>query len=107
MKEKRNSKMIRVGENPMSSSTSSGSVGMIRSPQIEIHEMGSALKIVLTTGLDCQHIFNQIIVWFMRRELRLSMLAFLLLVGESGLASCGAARIAEKLKKSFNDDGSF
>lgn len=63
MKEKRDSKMMRPGKNPNPRMTStSSSVGMmIRSPQIEIHEMGSALEVVLITGLDCQPIFNEII----------------------------------------------
>lgn len=65
LKEKRDSKMItRPGQNPNSSmltSTSSSEGTIVRSPQIEIHEMGSALKVVLITGLDCQSVFNKVI----------------------------------------------
>ncbi|KAH7857191.1 hypothetical protein Vadar_010041 [Vaccinium darrowii] len=120
MKEKRNSKMMRVGENPYSSmrgSTSSSTMGVIRSPQIEIHEMGSALKVVLITGLDCQHIFNQIIRLVHEEGAEIVNASFSTVgdtvfhtihskVGDSGFA-CGAARIAEKLKKSFYEACSF
>ncbi|GMN53816.1 hypothetical protein TIFTF001_022940 [Ficus carica] len=37
------------------------SVGSQRSPQIEIHEIGSVLKVVLITGLDNQFIFYELI----------------------------------------------
>ena len=33
----------------------------IKSPQIKIHQMGSALEIVVITGLDCQSMFNETI----------------------------------------------
>lgn len=42
------------------SSSSSATVGL-RSPQVEIHDLGSALEIVLVTGLDCQSVFSETI----------------------------------------------
>lgn len=45
-----------------SSGNSSGTITTgLRSPQIEIHEMGSALEVVLTTGLDFQFMFVETI----------------------------------------------
>ncbi|XP_059659041.1 transcription factor bHLH162 [Cornus florida] len=58
MKEKKN-RLMRLEK--MSASTSTGVMVGLRSPQIEIHEMGSALEVVLITGLDCQFMFNEII----------------------------------------------
>ena len=34
---------------------------IMKSPHIEIHEKGSALEVVLTTGLDCQFMFSETI----------------------------------------------
>lgn len=34
-------------------------LGALRSPQIEIREMGSAVEVVLITGLDCQFMFDE------------------------------------------------
>ncbi|KAF7151176.1 hypothetical protein RHSIM_Rhsim02G0131400 [Rhododendron simsii] len=120
MKEKRDSKMMRAGKNPNSRmmSTSSSAGMMIRSPQIEIHEMGSALEVVLITGLDCQPIFNEIIRLIHEEEAEVVNASFSTVgdtvfhtihckVGESSGFACGAARIAEKLKKSFYDAGPF
>ncbi|KAE9452570.1 hypothetical protein C3L33_15527, partial [Rhododendron williamsianum] len=120
MKEKRDSKMMRPGKNPNPRMTStSSSVGMmIRSPQIEIHEMGSALEVVLITGLDCQPIFNEIIRLIHEEEAEVVNASFSTVgdtvfhtihckVGESSGFACGASRIAEKLKKYFYDAGPF
>ncbi|KAG5561683.1 hypothetical protein RHGRI_004660 [Rhododendron griersonianum] len=120
MKEKRDSKMMRPGKNPNPRMTStSSSVGMmIRSSQIEIHEMGSALEVVLITGLDCQPIFNEIIRLIHEEEAEVVNASFSTVgdtvfhtihckVGESSGFACGASRIAEKLKKYFYDAGSL
>ncbi|KAL5573528.1 hypothetical protein UlMin_023125 [Ulmus minor] len=47
--------------NCTNSSTFDSINGSLKSPQIEIHEMGSVLEIVLITGLDNQFIFHEII----------------------------------------------
>ncbi|XAR59160.1 hypothetical protein NMG60_11014837 [Bertholletia excelsa] len=36
-------------------------VGQQRPPRVEVHETGSALEVVLVTGLDCRFMFHQII----------------------------------------------
>lgn len=36
-------------------------MGSQKWPQIEVHENGSALEVVLITGLDCQFMFNETI----------------------------------------------
>lgn len=65
MKEKKDSLMgiERSGNNAGSIliSSESGVAGGVKSPQIEIHIMGSALEIVLITGLDFQFMFNETI----------------------------------------------
>ncbi|KAK9276722.1 hypothetical protein L1049_006258 [Liquidambar formosana] len=44
------------------SSMSGGMMAVgLKSPQIEIHEMGSTLEVVLITGLDSQFMFNETI----------------------------------------------
>jgi hypothetical protein len=42
-------------------SSSSGAKGSIKSPKIEIHEMGTSLQIIVTCGVDHQFIFYEII----------------------------------------------
>lgn len=66
MKEKKNSLMgiDRTIDNNVNASgfrNGGGAIMSLKSPQIEIHEMGSALEIVLITGLDCQFMFNETI----------------------------------------------
>lgn len=65
MKEKKHSLIGTERANMMSSTgptTSSSGVPMgVKSPQIEIRQMGLALEIVLITGLDFQFMFNEII----------------------------------------------
>ena len=41
--------------------SSSASTGCPKSPQLEIHETGSSLEVVMTCGLDSQFIFYEII----------------------------------------------
>lgn len=67
MKEKKNSLMgterttYSHYSNAGSFSNSRGAIMSLKSPHIEIHEMGSALEVVLITGLDCQFMFNETI----------------------------------------------
>ncbi|KAK6917572.1 hypothetical protein RJ641_018323 [Dillenia turbinata] len=63
MKEKRDS-LMGIDENSASTSALSTRSGMMRgliTPHIEIHEIGSALEVVLITGLDNQFMFNETI----------------------------------------------
>ena len=39
----------------------SSAAASLKSPQIEVREMGSSLEVILTTGKDNQFIFNEII----------------------------------------------
>ncbi|XP_021635027.2 transcription factor bHLH162 isoform X2 [Hevea brasiliensis] len=59
MKEKKDS-LMGTHERP-NASMSSGTAMLIRSPQIEVHEVGSALDVSLITGLDSQLMFNEAI----------------------------------------------
>jgi hypothetical protein len=62
MKEKKDRLMGMEKPNESMSSNSSGVMAMgIRSAQIEIHQNGAALEVVLITGLDCQFMFNETI----------------------------------------------
>lgn len=59
MKEKKNNLMgIHEKSN---ASTNCGMMMGFKPPQIEIHEVGSALEVVLITGLDFQFMFNETI----------------------------------------------
>jgi hypothetical protein len=40
---------------------SSDAMARLKLPQIEIHEIGSVLEVILITGLDCQFIFSEAI----------------------------------------------
>ena len=62
MKEKKNS-LMGVETNPnMNQNTRMVKEGVgLKSPQFEIHQKGSALEVVLITGLDCQFMFNETI----------------------------------------------
>ena len=55
MKEKRNN-LIDI-ERSKNASMNMG----LKSPQFKIQQMGSALEIVLVTGMDCQFMFNETI----------------------------------------------
>ena len=60
MKEKKNS-LMGVETNPnMNQNTRMVKEGL-KSPQFEIQQKGSALEVVLITGLDCQFMFNETI----------------------------------------------
>lgn len=63
MKEKKDGLMGMEKPNGSMSSSSSSRVMAkgIRSAQIEIHQNGAALEVVLITGLDCQFMFNETI----------------------------------------------
>lgn len=56
MKEKRNN-LKDVGTSKNNASMNMG----FKSPQFKIQQMGSALEVVLVTGLDCQFMFNETI----------------------------------------------
>jgi hypothetical protein len=61
MKEKKDSLIVGMDEKPNSSTNSGMTMMGLRSPQIEIHQNGSALEVILITGLDCQFMFNETI----------------------------------------------
>lgn len=62
MKEKKDSLMGNIDDEKPNGSSSTNSSGIIRSsPQIEIHQNGLALEVVLITGLDYQFMFNETI----------------------------------------------
>ncbi|CAL5346055.1 unnamed protein product [Camellia sinensis] len=114
MKEKKDSLM--GVEKPNNATTTS--VGL-RSPQIEIHEKGSALEVVLITGLDCQFMFNETIRVLHEEGAEVVNANFSVVddtvfhtihskVGESSGMECGgASRITQRLKKFVYDASSF
>ncbi|RVW95892.1 Transcription factor bHLH162 [Vitis vinifera] len=79
-------------ERPNTSPNSGAMVGL-KPPQIDIHEKGSALEVVLITGLDFQFMFNETIRVLHEEVLRSSMPV------EGPVLGHGAARISERLKK--------
>ncbi|KAK3204138.1 hypothetical protein Dsin_018184 [Dipteronia sinensis] len=83
---------------------------MMKSPHIEIHEKGSALEVVLITGLDFQFMFSETIRLLHEEGAEIVNASFSVVndtvfhtihskVGDSGLSDHGAARISERLKK--------
>ncbi|KAJ4703491.1 transcription factor bHLH36 [Melia azedarach] len=105
-------------EKPNRSMNSEAMTGF-RSPQIEIHEMGSALEVVLITGLDCQFMFSETIRLLHEEGAEIVNASFSVVedavfhtihskVGDSASSgSHGAARISERLKKLVNDATAF
>ncbi|TXG47410.1 hypothetical protein EZV62_026704 [Acer yangbiense] len=75
---------------------------MMKSPHIEIHEKGSALEVVLITGLDCQFMFSETIRLLHEEGAEIVNASFSV-VGDSGLSDHEAARISERLKKLVYD----
>ena len=59
MKEKKENLM--GFERPNTSPTGGAAMAGLKPPQIDIHEKGSALEVVLITGLDFQFMFNETI----------------------------------------------
>ncbi|KAA8515243.1 hypothetical protein F0562_018527 [Nyssa sinensis] len=104
-------------EKPNASLRSGGMVGS-RSPHIEIHEMGSALEVVLITGLDCQPMFNETIRVLHEEGAEVVSASFSVIddavfhtfhskVGNQSAPGHGTARISERLKKLVNGANSF
>lgn len=78
-------------------------------PQVEIHEMGSVLEVVLITGLDCQFLFSEAIRVLQEEKAEVVNASFSVLgtnvfqtihskISDSD-PHYGAARISERLKK--------
>ncbi|KAH7545997.1 hypothetical protein FEM48_Zijuj01G0154200 [Ziziphus jujuba var. spinosa] len=100
-----------------SNSTSCGGMAAgVKSPQIEIHIIGSALEIVLITGLDFQFMFNETIRVLHEEGADIINASFSVVedsvfhtihskIEESTLGPGAAARISERLNK-FIDDAS-
>ncbi|GAY34525.1 hypothetical protein CUMW_011940 [Citrus unshiu] len=99
-----------------SSGNSSGTITTgLRSPQIEIHEMGSALEVVLTTGLDFQFMFIETIRLLHEEGVEIVNASFNVVedtifhtihskIGDSGSDHDASARISERLKKFGQDE---
>lgn len=98
-----------------SSGNSSGTIMTgLRSPQIEIHEMGSALEVVLITGLDFQFMFIETIRLLHEEGVEIVNASFNVVedtifhtihskIGDSVSAHDASARISERLKKFAQD----
>uniref|UniRef100_A0A2N9EBG8 BHLH domain-containing protein n=1 Tax=Fagus sylvatica TaxID=28930 RepID=A0A2N9EBG8_FAGSY len=110
MREKKSSLM--GIENP-NASTNSGMMMGYKPPQIEIHEIGSALEVVLITGLDCQFMFNETIRVLHEEGAEIVNASFTVVedtvfhtihskVGDSALGY-GATGISARLKKFVSD----
>ncbi|KAK1556232.1 hypothetical protein Q3G72_001015 [Acer saccharum] len=87
---------------------------MMKLPHIEIHEKGSALEVVLITGLDCRFMFSETIRLLHEEGSEIVNASFSVVndtvfhtihskVGDSGLSDREAARISERLKKLVYD----
>ncbi|OAY26202.1 transcription factor bHLH162 [Manihot esculenta] len=117
MRERKESLMGREERPPNSSSGSNGATMRLRYPQIKVHEIGSALEVVLITGLETQFMFNEIIRILHEEGAEIVNASFSVLddvvfhtihskVGDSS-HSYGAARISERLKKFVPDANPF
>ncbi|KAL2514767.1 basic helix-loop-helix (bHLH) DNA-binding superfamily protein [Forsythia ovata] len=95
-----------TGEGKCSSST----MGGLKSPDVEIHVMGSAMEVALVTGLDCQFMFTEIIRMFREEGAEVVNASFSIQdntvfhtihskLGETSASEDEAARISERLKK--------
>ncbi|PSS10230.1 Transcription factor bHLH36 like [Actinidia chinensis var. chinensis] len=101
-------RLVAIAKQNIASMSCAENVGL-RPPQIEVHEMGSALTVVLVTGLNYKFMFNETIRVLHEEGAEIVNAGFSVVddtvfhtihskVGESGLGS-GAARVSERLKK--------
>ncbi|XP_045800724.1 transcription factor bHLH162-like [Trifolium pratense] len=97
-------------------SSSSEAKRNIKSPKIEIHEMGSSLQIIITCGVDDQFIFCEIIR-ILHEENLVVITANSSVAGDSifhivnaeipqSLLQFGATKVSERLKRFVNGSGS-
>ncbi|RDX63985.1 Transcription factor bHLH162, partial [Mucuna pruriens] len=106
MKEKRN-KLIDIIER--SKNNASMTMGF-KCPQFNIQQRGSALEVVLVTGLDCQFMFNETIRVLQEEGSDVVSVSYTVVENEVfhtihcqlGESANGALRISEKLKKCVN-----
>ncbi|PSS24634.1 Transcription factor bHLH36 like [Actinidia chinensis var. chinensis] len=111
MRQKRD-RLTGIAKQNIASMSCAANVGL-RPPQVEVHEMGSALEVVLVTGLNYKFMFKETIRLLHEEGAEIVNAGFSVVddtvfhtihskVGESGLGS-GAARISERLKKFAHD----
>ncbi|KAL5839538.1 hypothetical protein ACOSQ3_012234 [Xanthoceras sorbifolium] len=119
MREKKDSLMgidQETNTSTMISRTTTTMAGL-KSPHIEIHEKGSALEVVLITGLDFQFMFSETIRLLHEQGAEIVNASFSVVndtvfhtihskVGDSGLGH-GAATISERLNKLVYDASPF
>ncbi|KAG5010611.1 hypothetical protein AAZX31_07G181900 [Glycine max] len=104
MKEKRNN-LIDI-ERSKNASMNMG----LKSPQFKIQQMGSALEIVLVTGMDCQFMFNETIRVLQEEGSDIVNASYTVVENavfhtihcQVGGSANGALRISEKIKKYLN-----
>ncbi|XP_009619775.1 transcription factor bHLH162-like [Nicotiana tomentosiformis] len=100
---------LKRGENSSSNSSCGRKTGLSL-PHIEIHSVDSALQVVLTTGLDYQFIFTDVIRLLHEEGVQVINASYTLIcdtivhsihskMGECAPDQYGAARISERLKK--------
>ncbi|KAL8460449.1 hypothetical protein ACS0TY_032117 [Phlomoides rotata] len=105
--------LMQMPANLTSSGGSSRTGGRLDLPNIDIRVMGSALELVLITGLNCQFMFNEIIRMLHEGGAEFVNASFSVLdntifhtihskIGESA-QDYGAARISERLRKFVHD----
>ncbi|KAG4970931.1 hypothetical protein AAZX31_13G162800 [Glycine max] len=106
MKEKKNN-LIDIKR----SKNVSMNMGLLKSPQFKIQQMGSTLEVFLITGLDCQFMFNETVRVLQEEGSDVVNASYTVVENEVfhtihchqvGESANGALRISEKLKKYFN-----
>ncbi|KAF8031170.1 hypothetical protein BT93_D0390 [Corymbia citriodora subsp. variegata] len=111
MKEKKESLL---GIEKLNTSMNNGMAGASNSPEIEIHQNGSAFQVILITGLDHQFMFNRVIRLLHEDGVEILNASFSVLedtafhsihckVGDYA-PSLDSARISEKLRKCVQDN---
>ncbi|KAK2642138.1 hypothetical protein Ddye_023901 [Dipteronia dyeriana] len=113
MKEKKDRLIMRTDRSMISETTTTAMAAqglMMKSPHIEIHVKGSALEVVLITGLEFQFMFSETISLLHEEGAEIVNASFSVVndtvfhtihskVGDSGLSDHAAASISERLKK--------
>ncbi|WCJ30779.1 basic helix-loop-helix (bHLH) DNA-binding superfamily protein [Euphorbia peplus] len=96
-----------------SSQSAAAAAPVVKSPKIEVREMGSSLEIILISGSENQSLFNEIISILHEENVDVvsassSLAGDSLLhvvhaqMNESGIFSFGAARVTERLNRFIN-----
>ncbi|KAI9120485.1 hypothetical protein K1719_007518 [Acacia pycnantha] len=104
-----------ISESPISNNNNRGIVMGSKSPQVEIHQMGSTLEVSVITGLDCHFIFGDFIRILHDEQADVANASYSVVQDtvfhtiHCQVGECGdrAGRISERLRRFVYGSGAF